>query len=78
MYMFIHIFFLDKVPNGFPDGIQCTPLTSDNLQLSWNPVTGENARGLIKGYKVTLEQVDGDTLGKLAYVKLETINILLF
>ncbi|ODN00362.1 Down syndrome cell adhesion molecule-like protein Dscam2 [Orchesella cincta] len=53
---------LEDVPNGAPEGIQCSPLTSDNLQLSWNPVTGEHARGLIKGYRVTLEQVDADSL----------------
>lgn len=28
------------------------------MQITWNSVTGEQARGLITGYRVNLEQVD--------------------
>lgn len=53
---------MNIVPSGFPEGILCTPLTSDTLQLTWSPVTGELARGLITGYRVSLELVDIDSL----------------
>lgn len=46
------------VPNVAPQGFSCFSLTSQKLQLSWNPLSEAEARGVVKGYKVVLELAD--------------------
>ncbi|OXA64371.1 Down syndrome cell adhesion molecule-like protein Dscam2 [Folsomia candida] len=53
---------LEDVPITAPDGLHCTSLTSHSLQLGWSPLSQEQARGVIKGYKVLLEKTDFDLL----------------
>jgi hypothetical protein len=51
-------------PSSPPENVMASPLSSHSLQVSWHPLSKEQAHGLIKGYKVFLERTDFDLVGK--------------
>lgn len=43
-----------------PEDIRCAALTSQSLQVSWQPPPTEHCNGLLQGYKLTYEPVLDD------------------
>lgn len=48
------------VPSLAPEDVRCAPLTSQSLQVSWQPPPTEHCNGLLQGYKLTYEPVLDD------------------
>ncbi|XP_068083883.1 cell adhesion molecule Dscam1 [Anabrus simplex] len=44
---------LEDVPSLPPENVQCTALTSQSLQVTWEPPPLEGRNGIIQGYKVS-------------------------
>jgi hypothetical protein len=40
-----------------PEDVRCAALTSQSLQVSWQPPPTEHCNGLLQGYKLTYEPV---------------------
>lgn len=40
-----------------PEDIRCAALTSQSLQISWQPPPTEHCNGLLQGYKLTYEPI---------------------
>lgn len=45
-----------------PEDVRCVALTSQSLQVSWQPPPSHHTNGLLQGYKLNFEQVM-DNLG---------------
>lgn len=58
----LHFVYGDLVPSVAPEHIRCAPLTSQSLQISWQPPPQQHTNGLLQGYKVNFESV-GDGMG---------------
>lgn len=43
-----------------PEDVRCAALTSQSLQVSWQPPPTEHCNGLLQGYKLTYEPVLDD------------------
>lgn len=55
-YLFLFCnFFLLAVPSMPPENVRCAPLTSQSLQISWQPPLSYHTNGLLQGYKVNFE-----------------------
>lgn len=52
---------MKTVPSSPPEGVRCAPLTSQSLQISWQPAPAQHTNGLLQGYKINYEHV-GDTI----------------
>lgn len=48
---------LEDVPSVAPEHVRCAPLTSQSLQISWQPPTQQYTNGLLQGYKVNFEYI---------------------
>lgn len=48
------------VPSMPPEDVRCAALTSQSLQVSWQPPPTEHCNGLLQGYKLTYEPVLDD------------------
>ncbi|XP_076177155.1 cell adhesion molecule Dscam2 isoform X1 [Ptiloglossa arizonensis] len=59
---------LEDVPSSPPQDIRCTALSSQSLQVSWDAPPDSSLNGILKGYKVIWENMDGLT----EYTKPET------
>jgi Down syndrome cell adhesion molecule len=46
---------LEDVPSSPPQKVSCSALTSQNIQISWQPPPAKSIHGLIQGYKVLYE-----------------------
>lgn len=53
---------MKTVPSLPPEGVRCAPLTSQSLQISWQPTPVQHTNGLLLGYKVNYEHV-GEIVG---------------
>ncbi|KAK9876828.1 hypothetical protein WA026_015065 [Henosepilachna vigintioctopunctata] len=53
---------MEDVPSMAPDDVRCAALTSQSLQVSWQPPPTEHCNGLLQGYKLTYEPVLDDSL----------------
>ncbi|PSN42210.1 hypothetical protein C0J52_11247 [Blattella germanica] len=42
-----------QVPSMPPENVQCSALTSQSLQVSWDPPPAEGCNGIVRGYKVS-------------------------
>ncbi|KAB0795843.1 hypothetical protein PPYR_09904 [Photinus pyralis] len=51
---------MEDVPSAPPEDMRCTALTSQSLQVSWQPPATEHCNGLLQGYKLTYEPVIDD------------------
>ncbi|XP_063920715.1 cell adhesion molecule Dscam2 isoform X4 [Zophobas morio] len=51
---------LEDVPTTAPEDVRCASLTSQSLQISWQPPPLEDCNGLLQGYKLTYESVLDD------------------
>ncbi|XP_074032455.1 Down syndrome cell adhesion molecule 2 isoform X3 [Leptinotarsa decemlineata] len=51
---------LEDVPSMPPEDVRCAALTSQSLQVSWQPPPTEYCNGLLQGYKLTYEPVLDD------------------
>ena len=40
-----------------PEDVRCTALTSESLQISWQPPPSVSSNGIIQGYKLNYEPV---------------------
>lgn len=56
------------MPSSPPQDIRCTALSSQSLQVSWDAPPDSSLNGILKGYKVIWENMDGLT----EYTKPET------
>lgn len=54
VYIFVDV-FLYIVPSMPPENVRCAPLTSQSLQISWQPPPSHHTNGLLQGYKVNFE-----------------------
>ncbi|XP_023317526.1 Down syndrome cell adhesion molecule-like protein Dscam2 [Trichogramma pretiosum] len=61
---------LEDVPSSPPQDVRCTALTSQSLQVSWDPPPNSSLNGVLKGYKVMYENMDA--LQDAAAGKLDT------
>lgn len=53
------------VPSMPPEDVRCAALSSQSLQITWQPPPTEHCNGLLQGYKLTYEPVlDDDWRGK--------------
>lgn len=43
-----------------PEDVRCAALTSQSLQVSWQPPPTEHCNGLLQGYKLTYEPILDD------------------
>lgn len=48
------------VPSVPPDDVRCAALTSQSLQVSWQPPPNAHSNGIIQGYKLHYEPVLAD------------------
>ncbi|KAF5279124.1 hypothetical protein FQA39_LY05802 [Lamprigera yunnana] len=48
---------MEDVPSAPPEDMRCAALTSQSLQVSWQPPPTEHCNGLLQGYKLTYEPV---------------------
>ncbi|XP_068892720.1 cell adhesion molecule Dscam2 isoform X3 [Tenebrio molitor] len=48
---------MEDVPSMPPEDVRCAALTSQSLQVSWQPPPTEHCNGLLQGYKLTYEPV---------------------
>lgn len=57
MLTFLNILLFDvrTVPSMPPENVRCAPLTSQSLQISWQPPPSHHTNGLLQGYKVNFE-----------------------
>uniref|UniRef100_A0ABD2XLN9 Down syndrome cell adhesion molecule-like protein Dscam2 n=1 Tax=Trichogramma kaykai TaxID=54128 RepID=A0ABD2XLN9_9HYME len=60
----------EDVPSSPPQDVRCTALTSQSLQVSWDPPPNSSLNGVLKGYKVMYENMDA--LQDAAAGKLDT------
>ncbi|XP_025829144.1 Down syndrome cell adhesion molecule-like protein Dscam2 isoform X2 [Agrilus planipennis] len=51
---------MEDVPSAPPEDVRCAALTSQSLQISWQPPPIEHCNGLLEGYKLTYEPVVDD------------------
>ncbi|KAF7270098.1 hypothetical protein GWI33_016898 [Rhynchophorus ferrugineus] len=51
---------MEDVPSQPPMDVRCAPLTSQSLQVSWQPPPTDDSNGLLQGYKLTYEPVPDD------------------
>jgi len=47
-----------------PQGLSCYTLTSQKLQVSWNAMSGEESRGLLRGYRIFVQRAHIDFIRK--------------
>ncbi|XP_031783300.1 Down syndrome cell adhesion molecule-like protein Dscam2 isoform X4 [Nasonia vitripennis] len=52
---------LEDVPSSPPQDVRCTPLTSQSLQVTWDPPPNSSLNGILKGYKVMYENMNALT-----------------
>lgn len=48
---------MSTVPSMPPADIRCAALSSQSLQVSWQPPPTEHCNGILQGYKLTYESV---------------------
>ncbi|XP_020291121.1 Down syndrome cell adhesion molecule-like protein Dscam2 isoform X2 [Pseudomyrmex gracilis] len=51
---------LEDVPSAPPDDVRCAALTSQSLQVSWQPPPNTHSNGIIQGYKLNYEPILAD------------------
>ncbi|KAL6441312.1 hypothetical protein ACFW04_003518 [Cataglyphis niger] len=51
---------LEDVPSMPPDDVRCAALTSQSLQVSWQPPPNTHSNGIIQGYKLNYEPILAD------------------
>ncbi|XP_011638391.1 Down syndrome cell adhesion molecule-like protein Dscam2 isoform X6 [Pogonomyrmex barbatus] len=51
---------LEDVPSMPPDDVRCAALTSQSLQVSWQPPPNSHSNGIIQGYKLNYEPILAD------------------
>lgn len=44
-----------------PDDVRCVALTSQSLQVSWQPPPNTHSNGIIQGYKLNYEPILADS-----------------
>uniref|UniRef100_A0A6B2E762 Putative down syndrome cell adhesion molecule 2 isoform r n=1 Tax=Phlebotomus kandelakii TaxID=1109342 RepID=A0A6B2E762_9DIPT len=54
---------LEDVPSMPPEDVRCAALTSQSLQISWQPPPAHHTNGLLQGYKLVFEPVLDDFTG---------------
>ncbi|XP_015600048.1 Down syndrome cell adhesion molecule-like protein Dscam2 isoform X2 [Cephus cinctus] len=52
---------LEDVPSEPPQDVRCTALSSQSLQVSWDPPPETKLNGILKGYKIMWENMDSLT-----------------
>lgn len=51
------VFMFVSVPSVAPEHVRCAPLTSQSLQISWQPPAVHHTNGLLQGYKINFEYI---------------------
>ncbi|XP_053978097.1 cell adhesion molecule Dscam2-like isoform X4 [Hylaeus volcanicus] len=51
---------LEDVPSAPPEDVRCAALTSQSLQVSWQPPPNTHSNGIIQGYKLHYEPILAD------------------
>lgn len=46
------------MPEEPPQNVQCSPLTSESLRMSWDPPPMQSHHGTILGYKIHYKKVN--------------------
>ncbi|XP_059481325.1 cell adhesion molecule Dscam2-like isoform X4 [Neocloeon triangulifer] len=56
---------LEDVPSGAPQEVKCSALTSQSIQVTWQPPLMLKVHGIIQGYRVTYEPAEewSDSMG---------------
>ncbi|KAG7198654.1 hypothetical protein KM043_006011 [Ampulex compressa] len=65
---------LEDAPSSPPQDVRCTALTSQSLQVSWDPPPDSSLNGILKGYKVMWENMD--TVTESTKTEMKTTNAL--
>ncbi|XP_015186972.1 PREDICTED: Down syndrome cell adhesion molecule-like protein Dscam2 isoform X7 [Polistes dominula] len=63
---------LEDVPSSPPTDVRCTALSSQSLQVSWDPPPDSSLNGILKGYKVMWENMDSMTESSKSEMKITT------
>lgn len=53
---------MEDVPSMAPEDIRCAALTSQSLQISWQPPPAHHTNGLLQGYKLNYEPISDDII----------------
>lgn len=56
-----------------PDDVRCAALTSQSLQVSWQPPPNTHSNGIIQGYKLNYEPILAD-----AWRGLDEMEVVIF
>lgn len=56
-----------------PDDVRCAALTSQSLQVSWQPPPNTHSNGIIQGYKLNYEPILAD-----AWRGLDEMEVIIF
>ncbi|KAI4491241.1 hypothetical protein M0802_010337 [Mischocyttarus mexicanus] len=63
---------LEDVPSSPPSDVRCTALSSQSLQVSWDPPPDSSLNGILKGYRVMWENMDTMTESSKSEMKITT------
>lgn len=63
------------VPSMPPEDVRCAALTSQSLQISWQPPPTAHSNGLLQGYKLTYEPVLDDNWRGMIWRNFTLIHI---
>ncbi|CAH2009909.1 unnamed protein product [Acanthoscelides obtectus] len=56
----VNVQTMEDVPSMPPQDVRCAALTSQSLQVSWQPPSTDHSNGIVQGYKLTYEPVVDD------------------
>ncbi|KAL1130463.1 hypothetical protein AAG570_011711 [Ranatra chinensis] len=68
---------LEDVPSMAPEGVRCTALSSQSLQVTWQPPPQSHCNGIIQGYKIIYDTQDQDLDSGIDSRKTTALTIIL-
>ncbi|CAL7944958.1 unnamed protein product [Xylocopa violacea] len=67
---------LEDVPSAPPEDVRCAALTSQSLQVSWQPPPNTHSNGIIQGYKLHYEPILADMWRSVDEMEVRKTNTL--
>ncbi|XP_060831309.1 cell adhesion molecule Dscam2 isoform X4 [Bombus pascuorum] len=67
---------MEDVPSMPPEDVRCAALTSQSLQVSWQPPPNTHSNGIIQGYKLHYEPILADMWRSVDEMEVRKTNVL--
>ncbi|XP_015430998.1 PREDICTED: Down syndrome cell adhesion molecule-like protein Dscam2 [Dufourea novaeangliae] len=67
---------LEDVPSMPPEAVRCAALTSQSLQVSWQPPPNTHSNGIIQGYKLHYEPILADVWRSVDEMEVRKTSVL--